>query len=50
MAFFTLSYKIEAVNAITFLREMDLRKMRFRGQDHLLQCDINVLVGLPVQA
>lgn len=44
-----MSYKMEGVNAIIFLREMDLRKTRFRAQDHLLQCDINVLVSLPVQ-
>lgn len=32
MALFTLSYKMEGVKALIFLREMDLRKMRFRAQ------------------
>lgn len=48
MALFTVSYKIEGVNAIVFLRVMNLRKMRFRAQGYLLQCDFNGLVGLTV--
>lgn len=50
MASFTVSYKMKGVNAILFLREVDLKKMRFRAQGYLLQCDISVLVCLPVQA
>lgn len=50
MALFTMSYKMEGVKALIFLREMDLRKMRFRSWGYLLQCDNNILVGLTVQA
>lgn len=50
MALFTVSYKVEGANALIFLWDMDLRKMRFRAHGYLLQCDSNVLVGLAVQA